>query len=289
MIEEISAKVILSRVPQPDFWFGLKFNMNLYRGCQHQCIYCDSRSKCYQIEDFSTIQVKVNAIELLEKELIRKRVKGFIGTGSMNDPYIPLEGKFELTRQALPIIAKYQFPAHIITKNKLVTRDLEIIQKINQIYARVSFSISTSDDNLAAMIEPGASKPSERFRAMREIASAGVNTGVILMPVLPFIEDNQKNIREIIEQAKECGASFILPSFGVTLRDRQRTYYYQKLDKHFPGIKKEYLRKFGNLYFAPANDMGTLSNYFSNLCSKYKIPTQIQNLTPKTVNQLNLF
>ena len=195
MIEEISAKAILSSVHQPDSWFGLKYNMNLYRGCQHQCIYCDSRNECYQIEDFSTIQVKVNAVELLEKELSRKRVKGFIGTGSMNDPYMPLEGKFELTRHALQIIAKYQFPAHIITKNKLVTCDLEIIQMINQINARVSFSISTSDDNLAEKIEPGASKPSDRFRAMRENGSGGVKTGVILMPVLPFIEDNKKNTR----------------------------------------------------------------------------------------------
>ena len=289
MIKEIKAKALLMRVSQPDPWFGLKYNMNLYRGCQHQCIYCDSRSECYQIENFNDIQIKSNALELLEKELSRKRNKGLIGTGSMNDPYMPLEAKVELTRQALEIIATYKFPVHIITKSSLVTRDLEIINKINHINTRVSFSISTAFDSLAAKVEPGASKPSERFHAMRTMASAGITTGVILMPVLPFIEDNQDNILAIINQAKESGASYILPSFGVTLRDRQRNYFYEKLDMLFPGLKEGYENKFGNRYFAPANNSKSLLKYFSDLCEQNNIPMRIPQKSTETADQLSLF
>jgi DNA repair photolyase len=157
---------MLSHVKQPDTWFGLKYNMNLYRGCQHQCIYCDSRSECYQIENFSDILYKENAIELLENELARKRVKGTIGTGSMNDPYMPVEKKLKLTRRALELIARFRFPVHIITKSDLVLRDLDLLQRINEVYTAVSFTITTADDQLAKKLEPGASPPSARFRAM---------------------------------------------------------------------------------------------------------------------------
>jgi DNA repair photolyase len=289
MIKEIKAKVLLSSVPQPDPWFGLKYNMNLYRGCQHQCIYCDSRSSCYQIENFSDILIKSNALELLEKELSHKRKKGLIGTGSMNDPYMPLEAKINLTRQALEIIAKYHFPVHIITKSALVTRDLEIIKRIDKINSRVSFSISTADDNLAALVEPGASKPSERFKAMKTINENGITTGVILMPVLPFIEDNQNNILQIVNEAKENGASYVLPSLGVTLRDRQRIYFYEKLDKHFPGIRTQYESHFGNDYFAPANKINILSQFLSKKCREKNIPMHIFSNKPETIIQGSLF
>ena len=147
MIKEITAKVLLSPVKQPDDWFGLKFNMNLYRGCQHQCIYCDSRSECYQIENFKDVLVKVNAIDLLRDEISRKRVKGTIGTGSMNDPYMPLEAKRELTRGALQVIADFLFPVHIVTKSDLVLRDLDLLRTIHQVYAAVSLTITTADDD----------------------------------------------------------------------------------------------------------------------------------------------
>lgn len=133
MIKEIQAKVLLSRVKQPDPWFGLSYSMNLYRGCQHQCIYCDSRSACYQIENFRDIVVKVNAPQLLRKELARKRSKGTVGTGSMNDPYMPLEKKYNLTGQALRILAEFRFPVHVITKSDLVLKDLESLLTISQI------------------------------------------------------------------------------------------------------------------------------------------------------------
>ena len=237
MIKEITAKVLLNSVKQPDDWFGLKYNMNLYRGCQHQCIYCDSRSECYQIENFSDVMVKVNAIDLLRDELPRKRVKGTIGTGSMNDPYMPLEAKRNLTSQALQVIAENHFPVHIVTKSDLVLKDLDSLLEISRVYAAVSFTITTADDKLGKILEPGAPLVSKRFAAMKILAELGILTGVTLMPVLPFIEDNVENIRQIVTRAHEAGASYIIPSFGMSLRDRQRDYYYDKLDQLFPGLR----------------------------------------------------
>jgi DNA repair photolyase len=289
MIKDITAKVLLNTVRQPDDWFGLKYNMNLYRGCQHQCIYCDSRSACYQIENFSDILVKVNAIELLQQELSRKRVKGTIGTGSMNDPYMPVEAQRELTRQALQVISAYRFPVHIITKSDLVLRDLDILREISQVYAAVSITITTADDRLGRKIEPGAAKVSARLRALRTLAENGITAGVTLMPVLPFLEDSLENIRQIVFQAHQAGAKYIIPSFGMTLRDRQREYYFQKLDLLFPGLKDKYMRNFGFNYQVPANNSANLKQKFHEWCQEFDIATRMPQYSPPRVNQMPLF
>jgi len=289
MIKEITAKVLLNPVKQPDDWFGLKFNMNLYRGCQHQCIYCDSRSEYYQIENFSDVLVKVNAVELLRNELSRKRVKGTIGTGSMNDPYMPVEAQRNLTGQALQVIAEYRFPVHIITKSDLVLRDLNTIREISQVYAAVTFTITTADDMLGKRIEPGAPSVSARFRAMQILAENGMLTGVTLMPVLPFLEDNVENIRQIVTRAHEAGASYIIPSFGMTLRDRQREYYYRKLDQLFPGLRREYEKEFGYQYRVPANNVIELEKEFHGLCDHFGITTRIPQFQPERGTQMSLF
>jgi DNA repair photolyase len=291
MITEVTAKGILNHVKQPDDWFGLKYNMNLYRGCQHRCIYCDSRSECYQIDNFDReILVKTNAVELLADALPRKRIKGTIGTGSMNDPYMPIEKKINLTGRALEIIANNRFPVHILTKSDLVLKDLETIRQINREFAAVSFTITTADDELGKKVEPGAPLVSRRFAAMKTLAEAGIHTGVLLMPVLPFIEDNPDNLTAIFEMAGEHGASYIIPSLGLTMRDRQRHYYYNKLDQHFPGIREKYVRTFGERYFAPANNYQQLEAYLETLSKKHNLPLSMPMFTPiKNSKQLKMF
>ena len=275
-VREIQAKGILNTVKQPDEWFGLKYNMNLYRGCQHQCTYCDSRSECYQIEDFNhEVLVKTNAIELLECELPRKRVKGTIGTGSMNDPYMPLELKYNLTGRALGVIARHRYPVHIITKSDLVLRDLETITEISQVYAAVSLTITTADDALSKKLEPGAPSSSRRFDAIKALAKRGVHTGVLLMPVLPFIEDSEENIRQVVQRAHDSGAEYILHSFGMTLRDRQREYFYQKLDAHFPGLRGKYESRYGNRYGVRVPHAARLEKLFFELSQQYGIDTSM--------------
>lgn len=262
MITEIKAKTILNHVKQPDTWFGLKYNMNLYRGCQHQCIYCDSRSECYRLGDLADIRVKVNALELLEDTLPRKRVCGTIGFGSMNDLYMPIEREYRLARGALEIIRNYHFPVHILTKSDLVLRDVDVLSEIGQVYAAVSFTITTADDDLASKVEPGAPFPSARFQAMSELAEAGILTGVTMMPILPFLEDDPENIRQIVQKAADSGASYIIPAFGMTLRPGSRDYYYQKLDLIFPGMKEKYIRAFGDNYQCNVPNWNELNDIF---------------------------
>ena len=289
VVKEIQAKVLLSHVKQPDTWFGLKYNMNLYRGCQHRCIYCDSRSECYQIEDFDgEVLVKANAIDLLRKELARKRVKGTIGLGSMNDCYMPIERERNLTGKALGLIAQFGFMVHVMTKSDLVLRDLDTLAVISQRYATVSFTITTAADELGKKLEPGAALVSDRFKAMRAIAEKGIQTGVSLMPVLPFIEDTEENVTAIVEMAHEHGASYIIPSFGMTMRDRQRVYYYSKLDMHFPGLRQKYERAFGDRYHCPANNADRLAKVFCEQCERYGISPRIIPYEPQTAKQLSL-
>ena len=278
---EIEAKVLLAHVKQPDIWFGLKYNMNLYRGCQHGCIYCDSRGECYQIEDFDgEVLIKSNAIEVLRHELARKRVKGLIGMGSMNDSYMPLEREVNLTGRALRVVAEFGFPVHVMTKSTLVLRDLDLLCQINERFAAVSFTITTHDDELGRKVEPRAALVSERFLAMRILADNGIRTGISMMPILPFIEDDEENITRIVEQAHAHGASYIIPGFGMTLRDRQRAYYYRKLDEFFPGLRQQYQQAFGAQYGASARNEDGLETVFRELCGRYGIVTRMVPFEP---------
>lgn len=289
MIKEIQAKVLLSSVRQPDPVFGLKYNLNLYRGCQHQCIYCDSRSECYGIENFRDVLVKVNAIELLEKELARKRIKGSIGFGSMNDTYGPIEAEYQLTRQALEVIARLHYPVHILTKSDLVLRDLDLLTEINQEQARVCFSITTAEDDLGRIVEPGAPLVSRRFAAMRKLAEHGIPVGIALMPVLPFIEDTEENITAIVQLAAEHGVRYITAWMGITLRSGSREYYYARLDEHFPGLREKYERRFGLRYECPANRAGRLWELFTQLCADHRIVTRVPGYEPhRQAKQLSL-
>ena len=275
MIQEVQAKTILNPMKNPSSWFGVNYGMNIYRGCPFNCIYCDSRSECYRIENFDDILIKINAPELLEKQLINKRKRGTIGTGAMSDPYNPLEKEYNLTGQCLEIIAKYKFPLHICTKSNLILRDIHALEEINKVYACIAFTLTTVDDELARKIEPGASLPSERLKAMGVLSSLGIKTGVLMMPVLPFIEDNEENISDIVTQSAIYGASFIIPAFGVTLRDRQRLYYYEKLDLLFPGLRQKYEKRFGQRYSCGVTRYGKLKEVFTMLCKDKNISTQM--------------
>ncbi len=290
MIKEIQAKTILSHSKSQDPWFGIQYTMNLYRGCQHQCIYCDSRSDCYQIENFKDTLVKVNALELLRKELPSKRVKATVGTGSMNDPYAPVEKKYQLTRGALKLFVDHGFPVHVLTKSKLVTRDVDLLQQIEKdTQALVSFSITTYDDELGKKLEPGAALVSERLAAMRYLADRGIKVGVLLMPVLPFIEDNWENIRGIVELAHQHGAKYILAAFGMTQRKGSQEYYLNQLDRLFPGVKEKHLRAFGNRYECAANGAQKLGDQFRELCLMKGIALKVpQYQVKEPIRQLSL-
>lgn len=288
--KEIQAKVLIAHIKQPETWFGLHYNMNLYNGCQHRCIYCDSRSECYGLDHFDTeIRIKVNAIELLRDELSRKRFRGVIGLGSMNDPYMPLEAEVNLTGRALDVIREFRFPVHLLTKSDLVLKDLETLREIARVYASVSFTITTVDEDLAAKVEPGAPRPSARLAAMRVLADNGIQTGVTMMPILPFIEDNEEAITAIVEQAAAHGASYIIPWMGMSMRDRQRDYYYRQLDRHFPGLREAYQRVYGNRYQCDVPYAKKLYAIFGVLCERCGVASRLPLYEPQAAQQLSLF
>jgi DNA repair photolyase len=207
----------------------------------------------------------------------------------MNDPYMPLEARLNLTGRALEVMAQYRFPVHVITKSDLVLKDLATLTAIKRVYAAVSFSVSTADDDLAKKLEPGAPPPSARFRAMAVLAGAGILTGVTMMPILPFITDTAANITHIVTQAQASGASYIIPWFGMTLRDRQRSYYYHQLDRHFPGLRQRYERTFGQQYQCNAANAPQLQALFQELCQRYGLATRIPRYTPPAAVQPRLF
>ncbi len=285
---EIKTKSILSPVKQDDY-FGIRYNMNLYRGCQHGCIYCDSRSKCYQLGELSRIRIKKNATDLLRKELKGKRQKGTIGTGSMNDPYMPLEKVLGLTRRALQAIADFKFPIHIITKGNIITRDLDIIKDISKTYAAASFTITTFDDNLARKLEPAAPLSSERFHALYELSRQGIYTGITLMPLLPHINDNAENISNIVRKAADSGAQYILPAFGVSLREGSRDYLFKTFDQKFPGMKEQYQSQFGNRFSCYNDHCKQLYDVFYNLIAKLNMPGKMKFYSGPVDSQLSLF
>ena len=260
----IKAKAILSS----------RNGMNLYRGCTHGCIYCDSRSKCYQMDhEFTDIAVKENAIILLEEALKKKRRKCMISTGSMSDPYMSLEKELEYTRKALMVIDKYGFGATLITKSNLMLRDIDILKRINsKAKAVVQMTLTTADDNLCKIIEPNVCPTSLRVEALKKLNLEGISTVVWLSPILPFINDTKSNILRVIEMCHEANVKGIICfGMGLTLREGNREYYYKKLDKHFPALKEQYIKRYKDSYNVPSPNEKALLELFHERCELYGI------------------
>ena len=251
-----------------------KNGMNLYRGCQHGCIYCDSRSLCYQMNHpFEDIEVKGNALPLLEQALKAKRKKCMIGTGAMSDPYMPLEETLRLTRGALELIHRYGFGAAIQTKSARILRDLDLLREINDRgKAVVQMTLTTYDEKRCRIVEPRVSTTAERAEALRKFREAGVPTVVWLSPLLPWLNDTPENLLGILEYCRAAGVKGIINfGMGLTLRDGDREYYYAALDRHFPGLKEQYIRTYGNAYELPSPRFRELWQLFHETCEAYGI------------------
>ena len=244
-MHEIRAKGILS----------VQNGMNLYRGCTHGCIYCDARSTCYQMDHaFEDIAVKVNAPELLEQALRRKRSRCMIGTGAMSDPYLPLERELRLTRRCLELIDAYDFGLSIQTKSDLILRDLDLLKSINRkTKCVVQMTLTTYDEALCRILEPHVCTTARRIEVLKQMQEAGIPTIVWLTPILPFLNDTEENIRHLLDACRDAGVYGVVTfGIGVTLRDGDRQYFYQKLDEHFPGMKERYIQTYGSAYMLPS-------------------------------------
>ena len=248
-----------------------KNGMNIYRGCLHGCIYCDSRSLCYQMNHkFEDIEVKANAVELLENALRRKRNKCMIGTGAMSYPYMPIEEKLGNMRKCLEVIERYGFGVTMITKSTKVLRDLDLLKKINEkSKCVVQMTLTTYDEDLCRIVEPNVETTYERFRALEILRDNGIPTVVWLCPILPFINDTEENIRGILDYCVRAKVKGIINfDMGVTLRDGNREYFYKKLDEHFPGLKEKYIRMYGNSYQLSSPNSRQLNMIYKSECIK---------------------
>lgn len=286
-MEEIIAKTILQRSkPSMDYWIYQDYNINLYRGCSHGCIYCDSRSLCYGIDHFDIVKPKKDAINILESELMRKRIKGICGMGAMSDPYNPLEKNLKLTRKALKLLKRYGFGATITTKSNLVTRDIDVLKEINRnASVLVNITITTADLKLQKLIEPYASTTHERFKALKALNDNGIKAGIILTPILPFINDTIDNLDEIIKMCVTHNVHHIFAMFGMTLRDIQKDYYYEKLDKDFPGLKKKYIETYKNKYYCDSLNAGFLYKHLERKCTENNILFRIKDINKDFVKK----
>ena len=253
--------------------------MNLYRGCTHGCIYCDSRSKCYQFTHaFEDIEVKRNAPELLERALRSKRKKCMIGTGAMCDPYMHCEEELGLTRRCLEVIERYGFGAAIQTKSDRILKDLPLLKKINEkAKCVVQMTLTTFDEELCRIVEPNVCTTQKRVEALRILRENGIPTVVWLSPILPYINDTRENIEGILEYCiRERVRGIICFGMGMTLREGDREYYYAALDRHFPGLKEKYRRRYGNAYELPSDKSRELMELFYRKCSENGILSNVE-------------
>ncbi|MGL4774279.1 MAG: radical SAM protein [Clostridium sp.] len=281
-MEFIEAKTLVSGYVENNSWFGVNYNMNIYKGCCHGCIYCDSRSECYGVTDFDRVRAKNNSTQIIRKELKSKRNKGVIGTGAMSDPYNPFEKKYELTREALKLIDENGFGVSIITKSPLIRRDIDILKRIST-HSPVlcKITITTFDDELCKKIEQNVATSSERFEAMRALSSNGIYAGTLLMPILPFINDTEENIRNIVKKTYECGGKFVFAyGMGVTLRGNQREHFYMKLLSDFPeeGLPQKYINLYGNSYECGSPRGNELWEIFKSECERYGLAYKMKDI-----------
>lgn len=248
--------------------------MNLYRGCQHGCIYCDSRSRCYHMDHrFEDVAVKENGVELLDLALRRKRRPCMIGTGSMSDPYTPVERELGLTRRALEVIERHGCGIAIQTKSDRILRDLDLLQRINRrSKAVVQMTLTTMDDGLCKLIEPNVCPTSRRIEVLKAFRRAGIPTVVWLCPILPWLNDTEENIRGIVDACADAGVKGIICfGMGLTLRDGSREHYYTQLDRNFPGLKERTMRTYGSAYELRSAHHYELNELFHRLCQQHGI------------------
>ena len=258
-----------------------KNNMNLYRGCTHGCIYCDSRSLCYQMKhDFEDIEVKQDAPRILEAQLRRKRKPGMIGTGAMGDPYVHVEEELQITRQCLQLIAEYGFGLAIQTKSARILRDLDILRQIrDRAKCVVQMTLTTYDEGLCKILEPHVSTTKERFAVLETMRDEGIPTVVWLCPILPFINDTEENLRGILDYCVRAQVKGILWfGFGMTLREGNREYFYAKLDEHFPGMKQKYQQRFGHAYSCSSPNNHKLAAILQQECERHGIMYGVDNV-----------
>ncbi len=271
-MEYVKTRTIMTKSDQGTRWFGIDYHMNLYKGCSYGCIYCDSRSDAYHIDNFDVVRSKVDALKILEEELASKQNKGVVSFGTLSDPYNKEEEIYEITRGALELIKRYEFGVSIDTKSDLILRDIDLLKEIqekNNVIIKIS--VTAYEDDLARLLEPNVISSTRRFEVLKTLRENGIYAGILMTPVLPFITDSEDNIKTLVHKACENDAKFIYTKMGMTLRRRAREYYYEHIDKLYPGLSTDYKAVYEkNLVVNPLKYKDLLE-VFVNECNKYHL------------------
>ncbi len=296
-MEYIKTRTIMTKSDKGMRWFGIDYHMNLYKGCSYGCIYCDSRSDAYHINNFDKIRSKENALQILEEELASKQFKGVVSFGTLSDPYNENEEKYGITRGALELIKRYGFGVSIDTKSDLILRDIDLlkeIQKKNNVIIKIS--ITTYEDELGHVLEPKVISSTKRFQVLKTLRENDIYAGVLMTPVLPFITDSEDNIKKMVQLAKENDAKFIYTKMGMTLRKKVREYYYEHIDKLYPGLSSDYKSVYDNdLICNPLKYRDLLKTFVEEcnkchlLCDMSEIIADYKKKIPNTREQIRLF
>ena len=287
-------KSTINKLKYPDSWFWSRYTLNTYSGCAHACIYCDARSQRYYLEDFDNeVIIKTNFDKKIDQRLKRARtlLPDVIAPGGVNDAYQPIEQKLEHTRKVLQVVAKHKFPINIATKSNLITRDIDVLNKIaDDTWCTVGFSITTTHEELASFLEPYSSLPSLRLEAIKTIKrlAPNIQVGTYFIPIIPFLEDDDKNLEDVIKQSKNSGADFVLFSPGLTLRDSQADYFLKKLkNSKYKKIVKPILELYKGQIYPPAEYVRKLHPKLLNICEKYNMPVRVKRWIPSDYRKWN--
>ena len=295
-MECIKTRTIMTKSNRGQRWFGSDYHMNLYRGCSYGCIYCDSRADAYHINNFDVIKTKENALQILEEELASKQQKGVVSFGTLSDPYNELEKDYKITRGALELIKKYEFGVSIDTKSDLILRDIDLlqdIQKNNNVIIKIS--VTTYDDALAKVLEPNVISSSKRFAVLKKLRENNIYAGILMTPVLPFVTDSEKNMKECVKMAAKNNAKFIYTKMGLNLRKKVKEYYYKHIDELYPGLAKDYQVVYGNNVTCNSLQYNHILETFILECNKYHLLCDMEEIVKdykKTIpnrEQISLF
>lgn len=295
VMKTIKAKSILQKVRYDGSqWFGIDYSMNLYKGCCHGCIYCDSRSDCYHVEDFDSVRVKFDALAILRRELRSRRTIGVVGIGAMSDSYNPFERELEVTRGALELVEEYGFGLSVETKSPLITRDIDLLERIAAKHSAITkLTITTANDKLARIIEPHAPSSTERLAAVRELADAGLFAGILFTPWLPFITDDDASIEALVEAAAQSGAKFIYTLGGVTMRAGQKEHFLEHLADVSPDMPQRYIDVFGDKYLCSSPRKREAMALFRKCCKEAGLLWRMEDIVAaykkQPAEQLGLF
>lgn len=295
-MEYVKTRTIMTKSDKGAHWFGIDYHMNLYKGCSYGCIYCDSRSDAYHIENFDVVRSKEDALKILEEELSSKQYKGVVSFGTLSDPYNKEEEKYEITRGALELIKRYEFGVSIDTKSDLILRDIDLLKEIqekNNVIIKIS--VTTYEDDLAHLLEPYVVSSTRRFEVLKILRENGIYAGILMTPVLPFITDSEDNIKTLVHKACENQAKFVYTKMGMTLRKKAREYYYEHIDKLYPGLSFDYKAVYEKNVVVNPLKYKDLLEIFVNECNKYHILCDMSEIIKdykrkiRTREQISLF